>query len=427
MDFNFLDPKLLPKVNCSAPTMDNYEVENLINENDQIRSRGFLAYSSIKPPIDVNFELLCPTSMHYILIVTTVGTQRSTGVEILAKSSSISDFISIARAQLNHESGIIACNSRIYSSSKPPPKHTEDFQLCFFKSNTFRTFINASEVKIRIFRTDKSVPCLAKVEIWGKVSKMCSAVTVQTVNRLMEKRVFVQQKTEPNTSRSICPDTSASFEIPEEFKDALTFEIMAIPMTLPSGSTIDKTTLDKYVESEASHGRHPCDPFTGLKFTDSRKPVLNVSLKTRIDMFLLQNASRSETFTLKRTLGKTKEKDSSETSVSSRKNKRIKTTECASGDGDCDQQNSLDLEEAIRKTINGNNFIKFTDGDDDVLDSAKVFDCILCKDNDHLYVLPCKHLYCRKCLLDICKDKQMKCADCKISFIKNDLKKFHFN
>lgn len=423
MDYNFLHSRLLPKVTCSSPPMDNYEAENLINENEQIRSRGFLAYTSIKPPVDVNFELLCPIGMHYILIVTTVGTQKTTGVEILARSNN-SDFISIAKTLLlNNETGIIACNSRMYSTSKPPSKYREDFQLCFFKSNTFRTFTNACELKVRIFRTEKSVPCLGKVEIWGKVSKMCSTVTVQTVNRLMQRQAVSEQKGELNPTGSASTDTSTSFEIPEEFKDALTFEIMAIPMTLPSGSTVDKTTLDKYVESEASHGRHPCDPFTGLKFTDSRKPVLNMWLKSRIDMFLIQNAGRTETFALKRTVGKTN-KDSGETNE---RNKRLKTTdnECGPGNSDC---NNKSLEEAIRRTVNCDDFIKFTgdESDDHTCDSATKVFCILCKDNDNLYLLPCKHLYCKKCLLVVCEEKETKCGDCKICFTKNDLKKFHF-
>lgn len=56
---------------------------------------------------------------------------------------------------------------------------------------------------------------------------------------------------------------------------------MSIPYTLPSGKTIDQSTLDKHIENENQFGRKPCDPFTGIKFSDTMKPVLNMPLKSR--------------------------------------------------------------------------------------------------------------------------------------------------
>lgn len=427
MEFNFLIPKLLPKVSCSAPTVDNYEADNLINEVERIRARGFLAYSSIKPPVDVDFKLLCPISISYILILTTVGTQKTTAIEILARNNN-SEFISIAKAHLinEKESGIVACNSRLFSSGKLPENYREGLKLCFFKSNTFRTFTNATDVRIRILRTEKSVPCLGKVEIWGKVSRFCSEVTVRTVHQLMNGKTNNCTEKHETTRTSSDAHSSDTFEVPDEFKDALTFEIMALPMTLPSGSTVDRSTLDKYVENEASRGRHPSDPFTGLKFTEDRKPVLNVWLKSRIDMFLLQNANKTEIFSVKRTLGKVND------AGNSKKFKIGDESPCSSSalllatePDDCKKQN---LEDVIQKAMSSSGFIKFTttsssEEENTTNADESVRNCVLCKDKDNLYSLPCEHLYCRKCLVTICKE--LKCSDCGLAFNKNEPTKFH--
>ena len=39
----------------------------------------------------------------------------------------------------------------------------------------------------------------------------------------------------------------------------------------------------RYAENEARWGREMSDPFTGIPFTNTRKPVPNQSLKSRID------------------------------------------------------------------------------------------------------------------------------------------------
>ena len=51
--------------------------------------------------------------------------------------------------------------------------------------------------------------------------------------------------------------------IPEKFLDEITYEVMAVPMLLPSGHYVDKNTLDKLLHTDAVYGRPPSDPFTG--------------------------------------------------------------------------------------------------------------------------------------------------------------------
>lgn len=61
-----------------------------------------------------------------------------------------------------------------------------------------------------------------------------------------------------------------------------------LPMLLPSGVSVDSTTLEEYQKREATWGRPPNDPFTGVPFTSTSQPVPNPQLKSRIDHFILQ-------------------------------------------------------------------------------------------------------------------------------------------
>ncbi|XP_068911645.1 RING finger protein 37 [Tenebrio molitor] len=361
--YNFLDPKLMPKVSCNAPSTDNYEPTNLISDKEAIRARGYLAYTVTMPPVHLEFEFLCPVNISYISLHTTVGAQKCTGVEVFARSSSNPSYTSIGRAVYN-SAGLTFCNSRKYSKTNAPPHHDSTKELFFFKSDTFRIFSDMTFLKIVIFRTERSVPCLAWIKVFGNPSRTCSKTTTDTIDKIMGRGPV-----------QIIQDTTAEksgLQIPEDFTDDLTCEIMTIPMTLPSGKTVDRDTLEKHIENEKSFGRRPCDPFTGLNFTESRKPVMNIALKSRIDMFLLQNSNNPITFGLKRTLG----------SEGTKSCKRFKNSDEASSK------------------------------------------CCVCSKSEQLYAIPCQHFYCRSCLC-LLSSKTPQCNVCKTEFSKCDATCYH--
>lgn len=393
--FNFVDSKLAPKVSCKSPATDYYEVDNLISSKYMERIRGFISYPSIKPPVSIEFEFLCPVNIHYIVLNTTVGSQKCSGIELFAKSENL-DYTSIGKSVYS-AAGVIFYNSRKCSMSQLTPNFNTSYQLVFFKSHTFRSFMNATGIRVLIFRTDKSVPCLGSVEVWGIPSETCSKVTVNTITKLATGRC-----TEFSTEHIA---KTEEFTIPEDFKDGLTYEIMSIPMTLPCGKTIDQSTLEKHVESEKCFGRKPCDPFTGIKFNDILKPVMNVALKCRIDMFMLQNSHRPELFDIKRVLGRAVN-NSTESSTS----KRILVD---SDDGD--------LEVAIANAKRSANFTNFTSDES----NNTINKCYVCKtESNFLYKIPCSHLFCRSCLLELCQSSI--CSICDKTFVKNDVKKCYF-
>lgn len=90
--------------------------------------------------------------------------------------------------------------------------------------------------------------------------------------------------TTASTSKS---DSLAQYDsIQPHFLDELTLEIMSIPMLLPSGHMVDRSTLDKTQEADLAYGRSPTDPFTGVPFSNRQQPKFCPHLKTQIDQFL---------------------------------------------------------------------------------------------------------------------------------------------
>lgn len=417
--YNFLDPILLPKVTTKCPATDRYEVENLISSNFLIKSRGFIAYTTMKPPIDIDFQLICNASLSHILISSKIGSHKSSGIEVFVKNPTDSQFVSISKA-FYEENGVVFYNSRYYSKNKFATIG-KDYHTSYFRSNEFRSFINTDTIRIRILKSNGTIPCLARLEIWGNISRSCSHETTRTIHRLM------------NRSKSLCVNVpenatirtdSKPFEIPDDFKDALTYELMAIPMTLPSGHTIDQSTLEKCLATDASCGRHGSDPFTGLKYIENRKPILNVALKTRIDMYLIKNSNVPEISTVKRTLGKRTDYQtlSSRSSTGPVQNyfditnvsKKIKLT--------YDSRNN-NLDDALKEALNSEGFVRFTDESRLGNEIRNVSKCVICDQGENLYKLPCGHLYCRNCSLTI--KNESRCKDCNIEFFRNDIRRYH--
>ena len=165
---------------------------------------------------------------------------------------------------------------------------------------------NTSHLWIRITQVYKgSVPCLGALEVVGKPAKnnnefvmnYASLITLRLTQGRDNPKGFVESSTETNLSASNtcrfeqvsengpCNDTSLVDNVPSEFIDPITFNIMTLPILLPSGNTIDNSTLEKHIAMERNWGRQPCDPFTGVPL--GNKIVPNAALKYRIDNFLL--------------------------------------------------------------------------------------------------------------------------------------------
>lgn len=85
----------------------------------------------------------------------------------------------------------------------------------------------------------------------------------------------------------------ATDTVPERFLDEITYELMALPMLLPSGHFVDRSTLEKLQHTDSVYGRPPSDPFTGIYNIYKRIFVKVVLFCNCIKMFHFTNAHLS--------------------------------------------------------------------------------------------------------------------------------------
>ncbi|XP_041757403.2 RING finger protein 37 isoform X1 [Coregonus clupeaformis] len=141
---------------------------------------------------------------------------------------------------------------------------------------------------------------LKALAVWGLPSRCCPPEEVERVriaheNASLRPAPQLSHLASAQTSPVIQPQPlsqtttpTSLLQVPEEFLDPLTQEVMLLPMLLPSGVSVDSSTLEEYQRREATWGRVPNDPFTGVPFIPEAQALPNPHLKSRIDRFLLQ-------------------------------------------------------------------------------------------------------------------------------------------
>ena len=170
-----------------------------------------------------------------------------------------------------------------------------------------------SHLVVRILRTEEStVAAIKRLEVWGKPSNQNKSILNDVIYSLIKKyqskcmqelmksnqnatsvkshphNVQNSEESSIKSQRNNQTNDGNISRIPEDFTDPITYDIMILPVLLPSGHTIDSATLEKCIKEDERNGRLPLDPFTGIPLGES-KAVPNTALKLRIDNFLLQN------------------------------------------------------------------------------------------------------------------------------------------
>nr|XP_012223033.1 PREDICTED: RING finger protein 37 [Linepithema humile]XP_012223034.1 PREDICTED: RING finger protein 37 [Linepithema humile] len=308
MLLNFCDPRLRPEIKCSTISTEGYEVTNLIDNS----CKGFLAYSCIKPPIHIDITFLCNIWINHILIWPSVGSQKSSGFQLYCKNTSDKNtsYTLLSSGFLNPcDTGLLFYPADIDAEKISTPAN---FLKRYIKISMQHLTAYAQVLRITICKTENSVPALGKIEVWGTVSPRCGRDVAASAYSLWVKHQtalalpVVERKTDITSANvtSNRQEDQAIFEVPESFLDAITWELMTQPITLPSGKVIDQTTLEKHGQNEAIWGRPLSDPFTCIPFNEHRKPVMATALKSRIDKFLLDNSNMNEIKSIPRVLGR---------------------------------------------------------------------------------------------------------------------------
>ena len=83
MRLNLLHHLFQPKVYSDAVSSDGYEPSNLISADFRERSKGFMAAHFMKPPIQILLQLPFPVSIEKIVLNPRIGSQVSSGFEVL--------------------------------------------------------------------------------------------------------------------------------------------------------------------------------------------------------------------------------------------------------------------------------------------------------------------------------------------------------
>lgn len=339
MLMNFCHHSVKPQIKSDKVCFDGYEVFNLISADSEALQRGFISDHFVKPPVNITVQFPCNIAIYRIIIDPVIGQQKSCDMKIFTATQSVTDSWVYGKdeSSLNtdgvifHFVGSVSQNepakvcfeNRLFRKmaleSEDNSKYSYKVDLNGRKPGSLT---NVSHVTVCVFRTKggKAV-ALRSLEVWGSpTSKVPNSVQCKLKNVYWEslhqqklKSVVSKPKQNSDVSNSGI-STSASKEhanvatemiqngiaIPEDFLDQITFEIMAVPVLLPSGKNVDELTLDKFISTESSWGRGPSDPFTGVEFSAASHPVTNSTLKARIDKFVL---AHSDVLKVPRTLG----------------------------------------------------------------------------------------------------------------------------
>lgn len=342
MLIDFCHYSVHPRIKTDKVSFDGYEIQNLISSNPEEKKKGFLSDHFIKPPVNVTVQFPCNVSVYRIVIDPVIGQQKSCDFKIFTACEKMID----SWLYKNSDDGIVKSDGVIFSYVGSVSM-AEPTQICFvnnqFKErNLWRIenvpdlnrypcvaqlnsrkqggLCNASHVTVCVNRSKngKSV-ALRRLEIWGIPSlKVPHPVQMTLKNVYLEAikpREVIQNKIPNSLNSSALPNAKTTdgdsptdnskvlidgVPVPDDFLDQITFEIMTVPVLLPCGKVVDRSTLERFVNSEASWGRQPSDPFTGVVFSQGAGPVTNTSLKARIDQFVLKH---SESLRIPKTLG----------------------------------------------------------------------------------------------------------------------------
>lgn len=221
---------------------------------------------------------------------------------------------------------------------------------------------------------------------------------------------------------------------------------MIQPVVLPSGKVIDQSTLEKHEQNEAIWGRSSSDPFTGIPFSDVRRPLAATALKVQIDKFLLENSEAEEVKKLPRVLGTksrpvsslklisvqntqleklpvniqpmTKYRPTSEVNPNKRKKLHCHSLPVASvkRSRNIAITNSCIVKKAdltFAENTCGHSSSNLSTEVKSLSDKQTNCDCCT---NSIFYKLPCKHIVCRKVLLS----SKNQCNVCKSAYESSD-------
>jgi len=375
-NINLANCKLGSVICCDSVSNEEFPCHNLLVDGE----KGFMVEYFIRPPVTITVHLPFPVVLSKLSWDTTLGSQICTLHEVYtartgkahaekscSRTCSVPTdmFWQVGRG-MSERGSISFFNRRVTNNT------TSQEGLRLGCRENWNALNMVTAVRIKILRTERNtVPCMRNLRIFGlspgdqRFAKLEQELVKKSETLFQDLNTgfnfFGGGAASSETSKVLCPEVlntklDPPCESPSEFLDSITHCLMVLPMTLPSGHHVDRTTLEKCQDSFAAWGGQPRDPFTGKLFTEKIKPVFNAGLKSRIDSFLL-NINTSEYSSAGRTLGSAQRiKEFLDNRGTKRKypGDNVKTSDntvIIVDSSDEDQDDSSNLDKALLRTL----------------------------------------------------------------------------
>ena len=313
-------------VTSSCVFDDDHPPSNLIATKPSQRSAGYRAEHFIRPPVNLKLQFAAPINIQSVCIQLNQLSMHTTTAELylprvdrLVKICGEIIFKGNTAIQLINKGSSLndsIMRETVLGSFLQLEKKEEG------KLNNTRMLngVNSLEIKM-VCSSSYQAPAVKAFEVWGVFDTRCKSDELQkymgvikswkqqcdecinipfvpTVYSTKAGDIHPKQQLDHHSSTSELTQHNKSHasnsghssgQIPEGFLDEITYELMLIPMLLPSGHYVDQTTIDRFSTVENSWGRPSADPFTGVAFTSMAKPRFCAHLKVQIDEFLSKN------------------------------------------------------------------------------------------------------------------------------------------
>ncbi|GAV08098.1 hypothetical protein RvY_17840-2 [Ramazzottius varieornatus] len=294
MVFEMLDLSSLFETTTSSDSPAQAGHEPQMARKDADRSQaGFLAAYFIKPPVNLRISFSSPSvvQIQKISFCPRIGKQCSTAATLSVRTHSQPDkLIQVWRGSWDRRITEVVLDgsanfrpNRIFFPSVPSTDEAEVIEKQ--ESTNFMLSRNTAlgevtEIILTINRTDvSSAVALRNLRVYGQPSPKIGKGAIQSFLQRIPKPVAENEKKrvaeeegsqdhkrlrfrEPASSE-VAGETHTR-EIPEGFLDELTYEVMSDPVILPSGHTVDMSSIRTHELVQRELGRRLFDPFTGV-------------------------------------------------------------------------------------------------------------------------------------------------------------------
>lgn len=329
---NVCNESLGCSLSSSSVHADGYPPDNLHSKMSHVRQKGFRVEHFVTPPVMLEVHLPHRVPVSNILVKVDLKPSEMACLELLLPSSSGAGSSSSAHnGSVQWQpccscvtQGQVGANFRskpLIAAMKTLP--LKCMQSCFSDTSSiaqvFKVAVvgspllactDAVAIRVKYMKTHRPVH-ISLVEVWAFFEKgpppwllalmaestalsnveqqSCSART-QGSNAVAEQGCGVKkQDSDANRGENEFSCVCEALEVvkkpavKEKFLDALTQEVMVLPMLLPSGQHVDRSTIDRHNAEELKWGRPPSDPFTGVPYASTQQPVFDFKLKMELD------------------------------------------------------------------------------------------------------------------------------------------------